>query len=511
MSIPAKKFYLTTPIYYINDLPHIGHAYTTLVADTIARYHRLKGEDVLFATGTDENSQKNVEAAEKLGETDIAAYLDKMSARWRQTWDELDITNDDFIRTTEKRHHQAVNKFFDLVNKKGDIYKGSYEGLYCSGCEAFLTEFDLVEGCCQYHHKKPRKITEENYFFRLTNYREALLKHIEEHPEFIQPEKRKNEVLNYIKNHLADISISRQNLKCGIPFPLDKTHGIYVWFDALINYLTVAGFGQDEAAFAKWWPADLHLMAKEITKFHAALWPAMLMSAGLPLPKVIFAHGFFTVNGQKMSKSLGNAIDPVELARIYPLDAIRYFLLREIKFGEDGDFSTTHLQEHYNNDLANTLGNLLYRTLSMTEKYFAGAVPEHTDKSEGLDQLCEIDLWREYIAAMDEYRFDEATKIVWQMLISANKFIEDEKPWNLAKNNPERLADVMYNLLETLRQTGWFLLPIMPETAEKIWIGLGLDPAKEKSQFWVKARIWGGLTPGTKINKEEPIFPRLTI
>lgn len=504
-----NKFFVTTPIYYINDLPHIGHAYTTIVADTVARWHRLKGEDVFFSTGVDENSQKNVEAAAKTGETNLTKYLNQMSARWQETWDELDISYNDFIRTTEERHLKTVYHFFDLVNKKGDIYKGNYEGLYCDGCEAFLSETDLVDGKCTLHNKVPRKIVEENYFFRLTNYRDALLEHIEKNPNFIQPVKRRNEITNYIKDHLTDISISRQNLKCGIPFPLDKTHGMYVWFDALINYLTVVGFPEDDARFRKWWPADLHLTAKDILKFHAALWPAMLMSAGLPLPKTVYSHGYFTVNNEKMSKSLGNAIDPVELAKIYPLDAIRYFLLREIKFGEDGDFSLNHLKEHYNTDLANSLGNLVYRTLSMTEKYFDGVVPKHSQNAEGLDPICEIDQWHKYTTALDEYHFDEALGIVWSTIMGANKFVEDEKPWDLVKNKPERLADVMYNLLETLRQLAWFLVPIMPTTAEKIWEQLGIDTAEEKTQFLEKAQVWGGLKPGTKIKKGEPVFPRL--
>lgn len=506
----SNKFYLTTPIYYINDRPHIGHAYTTLIADTIARYHRLKGEDVLFATGTDENSQKNVEAAAKKGETDIEKYLNEMSALWQETWDELDITNDDFVRTTETRHHTAVNAFFDRVNKKGDIYKGFYEGLYCDGCEAFWNESELVDGLCPFHKKAPRKIQEENYFFRLTNYRAALLEHIEKHPEFVQPEKRKNEVVSYIKNDMTDISISRPNLKCGIPFPLDNTHAIYVWFDALVNYLTVPGFAKDEEKFNKYWPADVHLLAKDILKFHAALWPAMLMSAGLALPKVVFVHGFFTVNGEKMSKSLGNAIDPIELSKIYTTDAIRYYLLSEIKFGEDGDFSLVRLKEKYNSALANNFGNLLNRTLSMTEQYFAGLVPVASNKSEGLDNLCEIDSWNEFEKAMEIYRFDEAVGAIWRVIDGANKFIDDTKPWAIAKtDDKEKLADVMYNLLETLRQVGWMLLPIMPDAAEKIWIQLGLDPAIEKEKSIEDAKVWGGLKSGLKIQKGEPIFPRL--
>ncbi|MCX6778651.1 MAG: methionine--tRNA ligase [Candidatus Magasanikbacteria bacterium] len=502
------KFYITTPIYYVNGLPHIGHAYTTLAADTIARFRRLKGDEVLFVTGTDENSQKNFEAAAQKGETDLKKYLDEMSGRWRETWDELDITNDDFVRTTEERHIETVLAFFDKVNKRGDIYKGVYEGLYCDGCEAFLTDKDLIEGKCQFHLKEPRKISEENYFFRLTNYRGALLKHIEENPNFIRPEKRKSEVINYI-NTLNDISISRPNLKCGIPFPLDKTHGIYVWFDALINYLTAVGYGRDEEMYKKWWPADIHLMAKDILKFHAVIWPAMLLSANLPLPKTVYAHGFFTINGEKMSKSIGNVLDPVELAKIYPLDAIRYFLLREIKFGEDGDFSLVHLKEHYNNDLANDFGNLLHRTLSMTEQYCGGVVPEHSGEAEGLDPLCEIDVWKDYETAMNDYHFDEAIGTIWQLVQESNKLIEKEKPWQLVKENSKRLNDVLYNLLETLRQISWLLLPLMPETSEKIWTQLGLDVAQEKANSLEQAQVWGGLKSGNKISKGEPIFPKI--
>ncbi len=505
-----EKFYLTTPIYYINDRPHIGHAYTTLIADTIARYHRLKGEEVLFSTGTDENSQKNVDAAKKRGEENITKYLDQMSATWQETWDELDVTNNDFVRTTEGRHHKAVYEFFDRVNKKGDIYKGIYEGWYCDGCEAYLNENELVDGKCVYHLKEPRKIQEENYFFRLTNYRSQLLKYIRDNPNFILPEKRKNEVVNYIKEGMTDISISRPNLKCGIPFPLDDTHAIYVWFDALINYLTVTGFGQDETKFKKWWPADLHLLAKDILKFHAALWPAMLMSAGIVLPKSVFVHGFFTVNGEKMSKSLGNVVDPIELSKIYTTDAIRYYLLSEIKFGEDGDFSLVRLKDKYNSALANNFGNLLNRTLAMTEKYFDGMVPLATFKAESLDPLCEIDSWKDFETAMESYRFDVAVGTVWKIIDGANKFIDDSKPWDLAKDDKkERLAEVIYNLLETLRQIGWMLLSVMPEAAEKIWTQLGLDPAQEKTVDWELAKIWGGLKAGTKISKGDPIFPRI--
>jgi len=354
MSMPEKvnKFYITTPIYYVNDIPHIGHAYTTIAADVLARYYRMKGKEVYFLTGTDENSQKNVEAAKKVkgeelkvkSEKEIVAeYVNEMSAKWQETWDSLDITNDDFIRTTEPRHKKAVKKFFEAVFKNGDIYKGIYEGLYCPGCEAYVSEMDLENGKCPFHKIAPKKIKEENYFFRLKKYESKLLDYIEKNPDFIEPEARRNEVVNYISHHLEDISISRLSQEWGIPVPIDKKQVIYVWFDALINYLTAVGYGTNEEKFNKWWPADLHLVGKDIIKFHCALWPAMLMSAGLPLPKKVFAHGFFTIGGQKISKSLGNVLDPVELVNKYGIDEVRYFLLREISFGEDGDISLKRL------------------------------------------------------------------------------------------------------------------------------------------------------------------------
>lgn len=513
----TAKFYLTTPIYYINDQPHIGHAYTTIVADVLARYHRLKGEEVFFLTGTDENSQKNLEASRRDGERDLKKYLDKMSARWQETWDSLNITYNDFIRTTEKRHLLAVKKFFMKAYRRGDIYKGVYEGFYCVGCESFITENDLIDGRCPFHKKIPQRLKEKNYFFRLANYRRALLKYFDEHPEFVQPEKRRNEIISYIKDFMTDLSISRQNMSCGIPLPISRQQAIYVWFDALINYLTAIGYHEKSAqrknsTFKKWWPADVHIIGKDILKFHAAIWPGMLMSAGLPLPKKLFVHGFFTVNGEKMSKTLGNVIDPVELTKIYSNDALRWFLLSEIKFGEDGDFSLVRLKQVYETKLANELGNLVYRVLSMTEKYFQGLTPKFGPASEGLDPLCEIDVWRDYEKAMDNCCFEEAIALISRVIAGANQLIDKEKPWELSKNPlSNRLADVLYNLLETLRQLGWLLLPIMPETSEKIWRQLGLEIAEEKAKSLAEARIWGGLKPGTKIQKGETLFPKISL
>jgi len=502
-----NKFYITTPIYYVNDKPHIGHAYTTIVADVLARYWRLRGSEVIFLTGTDENSQKNVEAAEKAGE-EVKSYIDRMSAVWQETWDSLGLTNDDFIRTTEDRHHKAVEEFWKRVEKSGDIYLGKYEGWYCVGCEAFVIESELNNGNCPIHKKPAERYEQENFFFKLTKYREALLKYIEENPYFIQPVARRNEITNYIKDFMQDVSISRQSTKWGIPVPAtelttkddkNKTQAIYVWFDALINYLSGVGFGTDEEKFEKFWPADLHLVGKDIIKFHCALWPAMLMSAKLELPKHVFAHGFFTINGDKISKSLGNAIDPVELANEYGIDAIRYYLLKDIHFGEDGDFSNERLKARYENELANDLGNLLHRVLSMTEKYTEGKIPA---KSNG-----EIKTWNDYDQALEEFRLHDSLEAVWSVIRDANKLIEQSKPWELAKTDLKKLNEILYNLLETLRHVGWMLLPIMPETAQKILNSLGLDEAELKKTY-EQAKEWGGLPENGIIMKGEPLFPK---
>ncbi|MBI4019893.1 MAG: methionine--tRNA ligase, partial [Candidatus Aenigmarchaeota archaeon] len=335
------EFFVTTPIYYINDVPHIGHAYTTIAADILARWERLKGSDVFFLTGTDENSVKTVQAARKAGEKDIGKYTDRMAARWQETWRKLGISNDDFIRTTEERHKKFVAEFFNKINKSGDLYKGKYEGLYCEGCEAFYTEKDLVKGRCPVHKTEPKKLIEENYFFRLSKYQEKLIEHIEKNPGFVQPESRRNEVLSFVKEGLRDVSVSRPGQEWGIEFPLDKSHRFWVWAEALLNYIS---------ADPKRWAADMLLIGKDIIRFHCMVFPALLWSAGYPLPKSIFVHGYFTVDGEKMSKSLGNVVDPVKISEKYSRDALRYYLMREIPFGEDGDFSEKILIERINGE-----------------------------------------------------------------------------------------------------------------------------------------------------------------
>lgn len=491
------KFYLTTPIYYVNGNPHIGTAYTTIVADVLARYHRLRGDDVFFLTGTDENSQKNVEASEKQS-IDVQTYVDQMSVCWQNTFRDLGITYDRFIRTTEGEHKKAVDKFWNAVAATGDIYLGDYDGLYCVGCEDFKQQSDLHDGKCPLHLKEPTVIKEKNYFFRLSKYRDALLSHIAANPDFINPEERRNEITSYIKNFMTDVSISRETATWGISVPTDSTHVIYVWFDALINYLTGVGYGSDEAQFARYWPADIHLVGKDIIKFHCALWPAMLLSAGLPLPKHIYAHGFFTVNGVKISKSLGNAIDPLEIIQQYGNDTLRFFLLREIPFGSDGDFSFSRMTERYNGDLANELGNLLHRVLSMIEKYTEGKVPAATQGSLN-------DTWSAYEKSLSTLRFHDALDAIWRVLRDANKTIDDEKPWVLATNNTARLAEVLYTLLEQLRHVAWLISPIMPETSQKIFAQLGIVE-NESKKTWDDAKIWGGMKEGAMIAKGTPLF-----
>ncbi len=492
------KFYLTTPIYYVNDQPHLGHAYTTIVADMLARYWRWRGTEVFFLTGTDENSQKNVEAAQKTGE-DPQTYVNRMSAVWQSTWGSLDFIHNDFIRTTEARHRRGVELFWQRVERAGDIYPGTYRGWYCVGCEAFVTATEAVDDQCPIHKRPLKKVEEENYFFRLTKYRPALLAHLKTHPEFVQPESRREEITRYIKDFMTDISISRQGLKWGLPVPQVANQVIYVWFDALINYLTGIGFGQDEEKFNFWWPADLQLVGKDILKFHAALWPAMLMSAGLPCPKKIFAHGYFTVNGEKMSKTLGNMIDPLTIVKQYDGDTLRYYLLRDLAFGEDGDFSLERLAIRYQSELANELGNLVYRVLTLTEKHLGGKAPRPVSGH--------LAAWGAYETALEELRPHQALSVIWSLIREANRFLDQTEPWKLAKIDHQKMAEVLYVSLETLRQLAYLLWPMLPETSRRIFASLGL----EKIAFQVKyeeAKKWGQMIEGTRVTRGEILFPK---
>ncbi|MBE7525704.1 methionine--tRNA ligase [candidate division WWE3 bacterium] len=534
-----EKFFITTPIYYVNDKPHIGHAYTTFVCDTLARYYRMLGARVLFSTGVDENSQKNIEAMIAAGESDIARYLDNMAGLWKQSWDDLGIRYDAFIRTTEQRHVNAVQRFWRAAMETGDIYKSVYKGMYCTGCEAFKTESETENGACVLHPNKPLKpIEEENYFFKLSAYRDRLLELYSQSREFAMPEARRNEIRNYVENHLADISVSRSSssLESGIPVPDNDSQRIYVWFDALINYLTVAGYGSDDRETEQWWPADAHIVGKDIIKFHCALWPAMLWSAaktdpllkkmseeGKLIPRTVFAHGFFTIDGIKISKSLGNAVDPRDLIPAYGLDAIRYFLMREIPFGEDGDFSRKRLEERYVSDLANTLGNLLHRAISMSRRYFNGMTPNVDLVRAGASPNASVwdgaaglrDLESRYDGFMQEFRIDLALERLWAAgeikasgLLQANKFVEETKPFQLVKDDAMKVGEILYALLEACRHYAWLLAPVMPETAKAMIESLGQKFDIESKKSLEELRQWGGLPMDTPLPEPKPLFPK---
>lgn len=505
-----QKYYITTPIYYINDKPHIGHAYTTLVSDTLSRYRRLKGEDVFFLTGTDENSQKNVTAARRAGVDDLVAYLDEQSSVWQKTWKDLGVSNSDFIRTTESRHKKGVEKFFHAVYEKGDIYKGAYKGFYCAGCEAFVRESDLVDGLCPFHKKAPDVIEEENYFFKCSAYRDKLLTYIQENPGFVEPENRRNEIVNYIKDHFEDVSISRQNvLGCGIPLPLDSNQVVYVWFDALINYLTGIGYGWDDEKFARYWPADVHIVGKDIIKFHCALWPAMLMSAGLPLPRKVFAHGFFTINGERIGKSLGNAIDPVELATTYGNDPLRYFLLSEIPFGGDGDFSFDRVKERYASDLSKGLGNFVSRVTTLASKLSSEEL-SHELKGESAKgaEVMLASTWKKWHEGLEAYRPNDSLFAIWALLRWGDKHIEEKKPWALAKENPEEFAQCLSVLSEVVRHLSLLLKPFLPLTSSLIEKTLSVEEFHAQNPLEVTKQFRAVTLKG--VVKSDPLFPPLS-
>lgn len=496
MSVFMEKFFVTTPIYYINDKPHIGHAYSTIIADVLARYHRLKGEAVLFSAGVDENAQKTIHAAEAAGK-DPTNYTQDMSDIWETTWQQVGITNDVFIRTTSPQHKAAVYELIKRVEAKGDISKGTYEGYYCVGCEAFKKEDDLVEGLCPDHKKKPEWLKEENYFFSLSAYQDQLLAHIEKNPDFIKPPSRRNEVVAFIKRGLQDFSVSRSTQKWGIPWPGDDAQVVYVWFDALVNYLTVTGFPNEQSA--RFWPADLHIVGKDIIKFHCIYWPAMLLSAGIPLPKTVFAHGFFTIDGQKVSKTLGNTIDPLELASTYGLDSLRYFLLREIPLGGDGDFSFERIARRYESDLAKGLGNFVSRVVTLASKTSEPLIPPLE-----CDARIEVEkAWGQWSAGLEAYELDRSLDAIWRVISWGDKHIEEKKPWTLAPESAEYIH-VIATLGEVVRQVGLLLSPFMPQTAEKITELLGIR--KEASGDFQSSRQWGVEKFGT-IEKGKPLFP----
>lgn len=513
-----KTFYVTTPIYYVNDVPHIGNAYTTIIADIVARYNRLKGNDTFFLTGTDENATTVANAAANAG-VDTRLYVDRLAEDFKRIWDTLGIQYDDFIRTTEERHVRVVNAVFTRLREQGDIYPGFYEGWYCVPCETFFAESELKDKMCPQCGRAVEWVSEQNYYFRLSAYSDRLLAHIEANPGFLQPEFRKNEVVSFIKQGLRDVSITRANRGWGLQVPGEPDKVIYVWFDALINYISAIGYLSDEERFNRIWPADLQLMGKDIfVRFHCTFWPAMLMALGLEQPRVLFGHGWWTINGEKISKSRGNAISPAKLAedlaeesgasRELCLDAVRYFLAREVTFGMDGDFSIASFRNRFDSDLANDLGNLLNRTLSMMNKYFDGVIP---DAGELGGQLRETiaEASRTAQECNDRLEFTKSLESIWQMIASANKFINDMKPWELDKQGRRNeLAGVLVSALEAARAAAIMISPVMPATsreiARQIGVGDGFSLLK-----WPNALDEKPLLPGTRTQGPDPIFPRL--
>ena len=496
-----KTFYLTTPIYYVNDKPHIGHAYTTILADVLTRFHRNSGEDVFFLTGLDEHGQKVQQAAEKHG-VDPQKHCNEMAPRFLKLWENLHIQNDDFIRTTEKRHVDVVQHILQKVYDKGDIYEDEYEGLYSVSEERFITKKEADSG----EFRDIKELKEKNYFFKMSNYQQALIDHIKNNSDFIQPKHRKNEVLGFLKQPLEDLCISRpkSRLGWGIELPFDSDYVTYVWFDALINYITAPGYNVNEENFNKYWPANYHLIGKDILTTHSVYWPTMLMSANIPLPQAIFAHGWWLIGESKMSKSLGNVVDPLGLIEEYGVDPVRYYLMREMVLGQDANFTIESFIKRYNSDLANDFGNLLSRISNLLKKFFDGRVPQDEDDSaEGLDVKSKavetVAIVWEKIEVM---RVNEAIEIILQFVRSINKYIETKAPWKLAKEEPEIAGKVLFTAAEALRVSAILLSPIMPNRTQTVLETLGATES---------GLDWGGLTSGIEIKLHDPLFPRINI
>ena len=534
-----KTYMITTPIYHVNAAPHLGTAYSTTAADTLARFERMDGRDVFFLTGLDEHGQKVAESAEEHGMTP-QAWVDSLAPEFKKTWKLLDISNDDFIRTTDERHVKGVQKLLQLLHDKGYLYKAAYEGWYCVHEETYYTESEVVEidgeKCCP-ECKRPLRYDaagEENWFFKLSEFGDKLLAYYDEHPEFVCPETRRNEVVSFVKSGLKDLSVSRTTFDWGIPLPFDEGHVTYVWFDALINYLTAIGYGGDEEAeanFAHYWPAQVHFVGKDIIRFHCVIWPAMLMAAGLPLPEKVFAHGFLLTKGEKMSKSTGNAVAPADLVKVFGVDAYRYYFMTDVQIGADGSISMERMVQVYNADLANSWGNLVSRVFNMCGKYFDGKVPAFPASQESAENpLKDIadGLYARYADAMNAIDYTGAIAAVNELCARANLYVEESAPWNLAKaaegdaakleatglasaeEAADKLAAVIYNALEACRVMALLYAPLMPNTSAEVFRRLSLGDANAVTNLAETTR-WGGLPAGNAVEKGDPLFPRLDV
>ncbi|MGI6711306.1 MAG: methionine--tRNA ligase [Bacillota bacterium] len=509
-----KNFYVTTPIYYPSDNLHIGHAYTTVAADTLARYKRMRGYQVWFLTGSDEHGQKIERKAKSAGKEPLE-YVDGIVAGFKHLWEKLQITNDDFIRTSEERHKKVVQYIFQKIYDKGDIYKSEYQGWYCTPCESFFTERQLGENqTCPDCGRPVELIKEESYFFKMSKYAERWLQYVEENPDFIQPVSRKNEMVNFVKQGLEDLCISRTTFSWGVPVPINEKHVIYVWFDALTNYLSALGYGtDDDTLYQKFWPADVHLVGKDIVRFHTVIWPIILMALEIEIPKKVFGHGWVLLSEGKMSKSKGNVVDPLVLIDKYGVDAIRYFLLREVPFGQDGYYSEEALINRINIDLANDFGNLLSRTTAMINKFLGGIIApprEGTEYDEEIINLAKATP-KKVEELVEKLEFSNALAEIWKLVNKANKYIDDAAPWalNKRKEDREKLETVMYNLVEVIRLATVMCTPFMPNLPEKIWVQLGITELKE-IHTW-DSLIWGRFPIGIEIKRGEPLFPRIEL
>jgi methionyl-tRNA synthetase len=506
----AKTYYLTTPIYYVNGKPHIGHAYTSILCDTFARFHRMMGEDVFYLTGTDEHGIKVQKVALEQGK-DPKTFVDEIVPKFKELWSLLGVRYDHFVRTTDDYHKQVVQKVLSDLEKKGDIYKASYHGWYCTPCESFWTELQLKERKCPDCQRAVDRLEEENYFFKLSSYQAWLMEYIEKHPDFIRPDYRRNEILGFLREPLEDLCITRPKtrLTWGIEYPGSKDHVVYVWFDALLNYVSAASYLIDEKKFASLWPADLQLLGKDILRQHAVYWPIMLKAMGVEMPKLVFAHGWWKIGGAKMSKSLGNIVDPIEIVAKYSSDAFRYFLLREVTLGLDGTFSEDLLNERYNSDLANDLGNLWHRFASMLQKYFEGKVPQPSPDVFQLPLLqSTVKLWADVRGDILAYDPREALSRIWAVITAANQFVEEKKPWSLAKDPAKRqeLVDTLYALAECVAHIAVLLQAFMPVTAERMLTRLNIPDVgniRDESGFVKPLTVLGAM-----VERGEPLFPR---